>query len=159
MTCLMYINQHLLFKSGSSFKSLFKSILKSIFIFVSEVIIQYFFLRDSISIKTNNNNKQHTLHARTLPALPSLSRQPPQLHYTRQHVTHASMLPTQACHTHHTHQHTTYISTLPTLARIAHHFLNSTKTTHSIERVISECFLHEFVTPFPLFIESYLVFK
>ena len=141
--------------------------LEHIFIFVSKVIIQYFFLQDSISIITNNNNKQNAFHASTLSTLPSLSRHPPKQRYTRQHATHTSMLPTQGRHTRqrathqalHTHQHTTYRSTPPTLALIAHHFLNSTKTTHSIERVISKCFLHEFVTCFPLFMASYLAFK
>ena len=135
--------------------------------------MQYFFLQDSVSVITNKNNKQHTFHASTLPTLTPLLRHPPQLRYTRQHATHTSMLPTQARHTrhlrqrathqarhtHYTHYHTTYISTPPTLARTAPHYLNFTKTTHAIKRVISKCFLHEFVTCFPLFMESYLVFK
>ena len=43
------IKQHLLFKSGPSFKSLFRSISNIFFLFVSKVWIQYFFLQDSIS--------------------------------------------------------------------------------------------------------------
>ena len=135
--------------------------------------MQYFFLQDNVSVITNKNNKQHTFHASTLPTLHPLLRHPPQLRYTRQHATHTSMLPMQerrirhthqrathqACHTHYTHYHTTCISTSPTLARTALHYLNFTKTTHSIKRVISKCFLNEFVTCFLLFTESYLVFK
>ena len=46
------VKQHLLFKSGSSFKSLFRSIWNNFFIFDSKVNIQKKFFQDSISAIT-----------------------------------------------------------------------------------------------------------
>ena len=92
-------NQHLLFKSGSSFKSL--QIMEHFFIFVSKVDIQHLALQDN-----NNNNRnmpstplthrrQHVIHTNTPPTLPTLHTLPTSptptmlARYPRKHATHA----------------------------------------------------------------------
>ena len=116
------VNQHLLFKSGSSFKSLFKS---NFLIFVSKVNIQHFFLQDSITIIITMiiacRSRQHVTHTSMLPKLV------PHPHHSRQHATHTSMLPTEAHHSRHSRQHTTHGRSSPTQA--SHHVTHVSKNS------------------------------
>ena len=97
------VKQHLLFKSGSSFESLFRSIW-NIFSFLNTKL---FFLQDSISIlkitiiiacnpRYHTTHPTHATHASTPPIPPTLARHPCK-HAT--HVIHNSTPPTQARHT------------------------------------------------------------
>ena len=105
------VKQHRLFKSGFSFKSLSRSIW-NIFNFFSKVNIQYFFLRDSISVITITiiiacQPCQYATHGNALPTPPM----PPTLvPHPRKDTSHVA----------HTMPHTP-----PTLERITHHFSNS----------------------------------
>ena len=100
------IKQHLLFKSGSSFESLFRSIW-NIFSFLKTL---HFFLQDSISIlrittiiacnqRYHTTHPTHATHASTTLIPPTLACHP-RKHAA--HVTHASTPPTQARHPRHT---------------------------------------------------------
>ena len=95
--------QDLLFKSGSTFKLLIRSVWKSFSFFVSKVNIQQFFSRQCSRNNSNNNSNNN------------------------------SMQPTLACHPLHPRQHATHptlarqASTPPTLVRIARHVSKSKK--------------------------------
>ena len=131
------VNQHLLFKSGSSFKSLFKSfwnIVPSLFQNQTLKIFSsgYYFNNN------NNNNMPPTLERHS-----HYSRKHTTHPYSRQHVTltthanqhafRASTPPTPTTLAYHPRKyatHATQASTLPTqamLARAARHFSNSFK--------------------------------
>ena len=94
------VKQHRLFKSGFSFKSLSRSIW-NIFNFFSKVNIQYFFLRDSISVITI------TIIIACQPCqYATETHYPPHPCHPRQSPTHArtpATLPT-LCHTRHPRQ-------------------------------------------------------
>ena len=105
------VNQHLLFKPGSSFKSLFKSIWDIFFIFVSKKNIQHFSLQDSISIVTATiiitcHPRQRATHPTYPSTQTTQTRYPPHPCYKSQDVIHANMVPTLTTPT-----------TPPTLAR------------------------------------------
>ena len=105
------VKQHRLFKSGFSFKSLSRSIW-NIFNFFSKVNIQYFFLRDSISVITITiiiacQPCQYATHGNALPTPPMPPTLVPHLRKDTSHVAH------------------TMPHTPPTLERITHHFSNS----------------------------------
>ena len=105
------VKEHLLFKSGSSFKSF-----GTFSYFCFKINIQIFFSGQCFN-NNNKNNKQHGTHASTPPTPPTLltlARHP------RQHATHASTPPTQARHPCHPRQHVTHANAPPaphTLAR------------------------------------------
>ena len=105
------VKQHLLFKSGSSFESLFRSIW-NIFSFLSTY---HFFLQDSISILRiacnphyHTTHPAHATHASTPPIPPTLAPHP-RKHAT--HVTHASIPPMPHTLARHPHKYVTRAST------------------------------------------------
>ena len=121
------VKQHLLFKSGSSFKSLFRSAWKFFhFCFKSKHSTffssgQYFNII-IMTITIARHSRQHATHASqvSMPHIPPTTQ--------GYHTTHASTQPTPRMLERHPHKYATYAthtSTPPTLARIANHFSNS----------------------------------
>ena len=125
------VNQHLLFKSGSFFKSFSKSIWNIFSFCVKNRHLRFCSSGQHFDNNNNNNNNilptlarhsrhphQHAVNTKTPPILPSYPSS------TRQHVTHASnanhtrMLSAQERHP---RQYTTLATTPPTQARYPHH--------------------------------------
>ena len=100
------IKHYPLFKSGSSFKSLFRSIWNIFFCFCKSQQFRFSSSGQYCSKDNNNNNIMQ----------PMLGIHPPHQYYTRQqatHATHASALHTQARNLSNSCQHATHTSTSP----------------------------------------------
>ena len=110
------VNQHLLFKSGSSFKSLFKSFWK----IVPSLFQNQMFKIFSSGYCFNNNNNNN------MP--PTLERHS---HYPRKHTTHPYSRQHDTLATH-ANQHAFRASTPPTPTTLAHHpRKHATHTSHA----------------------------
>ena len=140
------VNQHLLFILGSSFKSLFNSILNIFYFCFKSKHSTFFYSGQYFNSNSNNNNsmphtlarqpphpRYHTTHTNTPltpPVLQTLARQPPEHATHTNHTTHAtsaSTLPTPTRLVHQTRKHAIHQHTTHTIHTSTRHNISQTR--------------------------------